>query len=407
MITGGVYRLKNVYYTSYPYLKEESETLTIVWENNTINEYWDIRCVNGYYEIAPLSNPSLRLTVDELSVSNQPDQGTVKLIKANESDDQKWIILPIDEGYKIISKKDQTKCFEYGYGTLDNKAQLWKYVSSLNQKWEIEAVQTLSNGVYNVKNNYYQRYINYDGNEVGLISEPSTLLDNWLFESVGGYYKIRPTISSHTPLCVEEIYLSVNPAQGSICFVENLYGIHQLWIVVQLQNGAYRITSAMDPNKCFEFSYGNVYNEVQLWDYVEGSNQTWSLEPDCETLELSIENCYYKDNNNGFVSSDLSASPIKTMWYFKPYDGHYIIYNAENKRMAVSDSTNGSAVILVEGSDVHVQELWDVSILEGNLFKISPASIPDKCLEYSFGTGQTILQTWTYVNAENQTWILS
>lgn len=81
--------------------------------------------------------------------------------------------------------------------------------------------------------------------------------------------------------------------------------------------------------------------------------------------------------------------------------------DAENKRMAVSDSTNGSAVILVEGSDVHVQELWDVSILEGNLFKISPASIPDKCLEYSFGTGQTILQTWTYVNAENQTWILS
>lgn len=83
------------------------------------------------------------------------------------------------------------------------------------------------------------------------------------------------------------------------------------------------------------------------------------------------------------------------------------LINEQNRRMAISNSTNGSAVILADGSDINTQELWDVTILEGNLFKISPVSLPDKCLEYSYGTGIVILQTWTQVDAQNQTWILS
>ena len=68
MIPSGVYNLKNNYYTSNPYLKEDNKVLSHVSERNKVNEYWNISCIDGYYELTPLNNPSLRLTVDTLSL---------------------------------------------------------------------------------------------------------------------------------------------------------------------------------------------------------------------------------------------------------------------------------------------------------------------------------------------------
>ncbi len=92
MIPSGVYNLKNNYYTSNPYLKEDNTTLSHVSEKSKVNEYWNISCVDGYYELTPLNNTSLRLTVDTLSLSSQPDKGTIKLAAADNSSSQKWLI---------------------------------------------------------------------------------------------------------------------------------------------------------------------------------------------------------------------------------------------------------------------------------------------------------------------------
>lgn len=124
MIPSGVYNLKNNYYTSNPYLKEDNTILSHVSEKSKINEYWNISCVDGYYELTPLNNPSLRLTVDTLSLSSQPDKGTIKLTAANNSNSQKWLIEKIGTNqYKIVSKLDSTRCFEYAYGGVVNEAK--------------------------------------------------------------------------------------------------------------------------------------------------------------------------------------------------------------------------------------------------------------------------------------------
>ncbi len=155
---------------------------------------------------------------------------------------------------------------------------MWVYVGGNNQKWSFENAETFTNGTYNIRNNYYNKYINYNvGSSLSLSVNNNTLADNWVFEKVGDYFKIRPALNYDTPLSVKEISLPENSAKGQIEFKENTYDYSQLWIVVKLNDNSYRITSVIDPNKCFEYAYGGVYNEAQMWNFVGGINQKWTL----------------------------------------------------------------------------------------------------------------------------------
>lgn len=404
MIPSGVYNLKNNYYTSNPYLKEDNTILSHVSEKSKINEYWNISCVDGYYELTPLNNPSLRLTVDTLSLSSQPDKGTIKLTAANNSNSQKWLIEKIGTNqYKIVSKLDSTRCFEYAYGGVVNEAQMWVYVGGNNQKWSFENVETFANGTYNIRNNYYNKYINFNNDSsLSLSSNNNMLADNWVFEKVGDYFKIRPALSYNTPLSVKEISLPENSAQGQINFKEDACDYSQLWIVVKLNDGSYRITSAIDPNKCFEYSYGNIYNEAQMWNFVDGANQKWALIRDNIAISKTMKNPYY----NNYLSGNLSMSGSSYNWTIKPYENYYIIYNS-NGRLTLSDVSNGSKVYLSNNAEITDDQKWTMNILDNGNYVIAPMLNNQKCLEYSYGNITNQLQVWEYVNGNNQQWILN
>lgn len=404
MIPSGVYNLKNNYYTSNPYLKEDNTTLSHVSEKSKVNEYWNISCVDGYYELTPLNNTSLRLTVDTLSLSSQPDKGTIKLAAADNSSSQKWLIKKVDTNqYKIVSKLDSARCFEYAYGGVVNEAQMWVYVGGNNQKWSFENAETFTNGTYNIRNNYYNKYINYNvGSSLSLSVNNNTLADNWVFEKVGDYFKIRPALNYDTPLSVKEISLPENSAKGQIEFKENTYDYSQLWIVVKLNDNSYRITSVIDPNKCFEYAYGGVYNEAQMWNFVGGINQKWTLTKDNIAISKTMKIPYY----NNYLSENLSISGSSYKWTIKPYENYYIIYNS-NGRLTLSDVSNGSKVYLSNNVEINDNQKWTMNILDNGNYVISPMLNSQKCLEYSYGGTTNQLQVWDFGNGNNQQWILN
>lgn len=404
MIPSGVYNLKNNYYTSNPYLKEDNKVLSHVSERNKVNEYWNISCIDGYYELTPLNNPSLRLTVDTLSLPSQPDKGTIKLAAANNSNSQKWLIKKVSTNqYKIVPKLDSARCFEYAYGGVVNEAQMWIYGGGNNQKWSFENVGTFMNGTYNIRNNYYNQYIKFNGDSsLSLSASNNTLADNWIFEKVGDYFKIRPALSYNTPLSVKEISLPENSAKGQINFKEDACDYSQLWIVVKLNDGVYRITSAMDPNKCFEYAYGGVVNEAQMWNFVDGANQKWTLTKDNTTISKTMKNPYY----NNYLSANLSMSSNSYNWTIKPYENYYIIYNS-NGRLTLSDVSNGSKVYLSNDAEITDNQKWTMNILDNGNYVISPMLNNQKCLEYSYGGIINQLQVWEYGNGNNQQWILN
>lgn len=400
MIPSGVYNLKNNYYTSNPYLKEDNKVLSHVSERNKVNEYWNISCIDGYYELTPLNNPSLRLTVDTLSLPSQPDKGTIKLAAANNSNSQKWLIKKVSTNqYKIVPKLDSARCFEYAYGGVVNEAQMWIYGGGNNQKWSFENVGTFMNGTYNIRNNYYNQYIKFNGDSsLSLSASNNTLADNWIFEKVGDYFKIRPALSYNTPLSVKEISLPENSAKGQINFKEDACDYSQLWIVVKLNDGVYRITSAMDPNKCFEYAYGGVVNEAQMWNFVDGANQKWTLTKDNTTISKTMKNNY--------LSANLSMSSNSYNWTIKPYENYYIIYNS-NGRLTLSNVSNGSKVYLSNDAEITDNQKWTMNILDNGNYVISPMLNNQKCLEYSYGGIINQLQVWEYGNGNNQQWILN
>lgn len=404
MIPSGVYNLKNNYYTSNPYLKEDNKVLSHVSERNKVNEYWNISCIDGYYELTPLNNPSLRLTVDTLSLPSQPDKGTIKLAAANNSNSQKWLIKKVSTNqYKIVPKLDSARCFEYAYGGVVNEAQMWIYGGGNNQKWSFENVGTFMNGTYNIRNNYYNQYIKFNGDSsLSLSASNNTLADNWIFEKVGDYFKIRPALSYNTPLSVKEISLPENSAKGQINFKEDACDYSQLWIVVKLNDGVYRITSAMDPNKCFEYAYGGVVNEAQMWNFVDGANQKWTLTKDNTTISKTMKNPYY----NNYLSANLSMSSNSYNWTIKPYENYYIIYNS-NGRLTLSNVSNGSKVYLSNDAEITDNQKWTMNILDNGNYVISPMLNNQKCLEYSYGGIINQLQVWEYGNGNNQQWILN
>ncbi len=404
MIPSGIYNLKNNYYTDSPYLKEDNTVLSHVSEKSKVNEYWNISCVDSYYELTPLNNPSLRLTVDKLSLSLQPDKGTIKLAAANNSNNQKWLIKKVSTSqYKIVPKLDSARCFEYAYGGIVNEAQMWIYGGGNNQKWSFENVGTFTDGTYNIRNNYYNQYIKFNGDSsLSLSASNTTLADNWVFERVGDYFKIRPALSYNTPLGVKKISLPENSAKGQIEFKEDVCDYSQLWIVVKLNDGSYRITSAMNPNKCFEYAYGGVVNEAQIWNFVDGTNQKWSLAKDNITISITLKNPYY----NNYLSGNLLMSGSSYNWTIRPYENYYIIYNS-NGRLTLSDVSNGSKVYLSNNAEITDNQKWTMNILDNGNYVISPMLHNQKCLEYSYGGITNQLQVWDYANGDNQQWILN
>lgn len=404
MIPSGIYNLKNNYYTYNPYLKEDNMVLSHVSEKNEVNEYWNISCVDGYYELTPLNNPSLRLTVDTLSLSSQPDKGTIKLDVANKNNSQKWLIKKVDENqYKIVPKLDSARCFEYAYGGIVNEAQMWIYGGGNNQKWSFENANTFTNGTYNIRNNYYNQYIYFNvDSSISLSVNNNTLADNWVFEKVGDYFKIRPSLGYNTPLSVKEISLPENSAKGQIKFKEDICDYSQLWIVVKLNDDSYRITSAIDPNKCFEYAYGGVVNEAQMWNFVDGANQKWTLTNASIAISKTMKNPYY----NNYLSGNLLLSGNSYKWTIKPHENYYIIYNS-NGRLTLSGASNGSKVYLDNNAEVNDNQKWIMNILDNGNYVISPMLNSQKCLEYSYGGVTNQLQVWDYGNGNNQQWTLN
>lgn len=417
-IANGVYTL-NIS-GSVNCLDSSASTPALAAPTKLDKQQWQFTYSEGYYEIAPISDPSKRLTANNVN----SDGTEVVQSAANGADSQKWIVILLNEGnYRIIPKLNTSKTLESrGNCNVGSIAQIFGYsTGGPNQKWKISNNKTLETGIHKLR--VQGTTSNLTGNTKTMIPEMapadnSSRTQDWLFEYTDGYYEIIPVWNNNLRLTAE--YPNNDGGVVSQKLRDN--SDNQKWIVTQLNNGKYFIMPKSNTSKLLETA-GNSSDgkTTQTWGYINGggSNQIWTIDSmsafsqGIYTLRIFGASNYYLDADKSPLQLNTGNSQLSQQWEFKlTTDGYYEIFplSDTSQRLTAHLVYNDESRVFISKSTGSEYQKWSVIKSSNNDFWIIvPKLNPSKVAEIRGSSSlNNPVQLYGYTTGgSNQKWVFT
>ena len=350
--------------------------------NGTDAQQWVIKEVgNNYFCIVSKRN-GLCLDVDNY----RTDNGTnIKVYSGYLSDAQKWRFIPvgdhavIDGEYYISTALDNNKVLDIDAGQIsENKAnaQLWELLNWENQVFSLVYNE---NGYYSIICNKSGKYLEVEGGykEAGTNVQQyegnGTDAQQWVIKPTGdGYYYIVSKCNG--------LYLDVdnyNTDNGTNIKVYTGYlNNAQKWRFMPLgtqtvSDGEYYISSALNNDKVLDIDDEQISNDkanAQLWDWLNGTNQVFSLKYNDNGYYNIICNKSgkYLEVEGGLLQAGTNVQQYEgngtdaQQWVIKSAgDGYYYIVskcNGLNLDVDNSNTENGTNVKIFTGYSTNAQK---------------------------------------------------
>ena len=266
--------------------------------NNHDAQKWIIKDVgNGYYNIISKWN-GLYLDVKEAKASNE---NNIQMYQNNGNNAQKFKFEKVDDNitktiedgkYEIVTALNENLCLDVAGGYTYNEAnvQLYTYMGLRNQQFN---VKYLGDGYYSITAVHSGKMLDVagagktNGTNVQQYQSNNHDAQKWIIKDVGnGYYNI---ISKWNGL-----YLDVKEAKASngtnIQMYQNNGNNSQKFKFKKIEDisengkktiedGRYKIVTALDENLCLDVAGGYKYNEanVQLYTYMDLRSQRFDV----------------------------------------------------------------------------------------------------------------------------------
>ena len=266
--------------------------------NNHDAQKWIIKDAgNGYYNIISKWN-GLYLDVKEAKASNE---NNIQMYQNNGNNAQKFKFKKVDDNitktiedgkYEIVTALNENLCLDVAGGYTYNEAnvQLYTYMGLKSQQFN---VKYLGDGYYSITAVHSGKMLDVAGagktNETNVQQYQSNNHDaqKWIIKDAGnGYYNI---ISKWNGL-----YLDVKEAKASngtnIQMYQNNGNNSQKFKFKKIEDisengkktiedGRYKIVTALDENLCLDVAGGYKYNEanVQLYTYMDLRSQRFDV----------------------------------------------------------------------------------------------------------------------------------
>ncbi len=350
--------------------------------NGTDAQQWVIKEVgNNYFCIVSKRN-GLCLDVDNY----RTDNGTnIKVYSGYLSDAQKWRFIPvgdhavIDGEYYISTALDNNKVLDIDAGQIsENKAnaQLWELLNWENQ---VFSLVYNDNGYYSIICNKSGKYLEVEGGykEAGTNVQQyegnGTDAQQWVIKPTGdGYYYIVSKCNG--------LYLDVdnyNTDNGTNIKVYTGYLTNaQKWRFIPLgtqtvSDGEYYISSALNNDKVLDIDDEQISNDkanAQLWDWLNGTNQVFSLKYNDNGYYNIICNKSgkYLEVEGGLLEAGTNVQQYEgngtdaQQWVIKPAgDGYYyIVSKCNGLHLDVDNSSteNGTNIKVYTGYSTNAQK---------------------------------------------------
>ena len=318
---------------------------------------------NDYYKISPNHTSGMVLDLDV-------DSKNVQQWQWMNTDNQKWKLIPNDDGtYRIVSKSQNGEyCLTLEDNKIDNGATI------LAEKWEGKSTQkvilTKDDNMYNILNQDF-----FESNEVYYMKSKSS----------GLYVTVENDIDE-TAISQKE-------------FDEN--NKNQLWRIVRDENNKYKIISlASLYGKAIDVRLGmNINNQVlQLYTHSASNKaQEWNLERQDDDSYIIVSNL---DGNKRAINAQSTSSGSTLCIYDINYSDNQKFYLEKANIMDVEDGAtykikakcsnlylgiNNNNIEQQSTSDSATQQ-WVIEDLKNGYFKIKSKSGNNMVMDVSGGT---------------------
>lgn len=372
--------------------------------NNNANQQWIIKDTgDGYFNIISKCN----LLALDVYGGKAKSGANIQTYTPHSLDGQKFkfnsvALIPtktIDNGYFFIkSIKDSKKVLDINNGIMEDKrnVEIYNLNYGINQKWYIELTNENYYKILSNKDKDYTLQVDGDNNiNIGKYNGSDNQL--WIIVKADNSYYIVSKSGK---------YININ--NGNLENTTNINGTDFSGLDSQkfnfiytadgvgekvLENGIYRISSALDSNMFIDITGASKKDgtNVELWNSNGGNNQKFQLTylskgyykiTTLVDLEKSIdvENASTKNGSNVLIYKDQDS--INQQWIIKDAgDGYFnIISNCNNLYMNVENDKayNGANINMLGKNDSNSQKfkfiksknetiVIDVSSHQGNI----------------------------------------
>lgn len=179
---------------------------------------------------------------------------------------------------------------------------------------------TLSSGIYRIKNLYSNKYLTLSGSNVMQYEYiPGTAFQKWRVQyNYSGYYTISPCIDYNMYLDVD----NASNSNGTNIKIHSYNGSSaQLFRIIQENNG-FKIAPKLSSTRALDVCGPSVLNRanIQLWTYEDVSQQKWTFELDSNNMTIyhttsTPIDTIYNNETEDLQFNDKTQSELLAMGY--------------------------------------------------------------------------------------------
>lgn len=272
-------------------VKEESflneAKLVMIDDNSSLSQRWKVESSDNEWVTIQNMNSGKYLDIYGGIAS---DCIPVQQYEANNADNQKWKIIKVDKGYKLVSKLNCSFVLDIPYSSLDpdNTLEIFTDYQTDNQIFDF--IIDIPGSDDDVEDGYY-RISSVENTSMVLDVVQSSLSDgayiqtfnkheewpNQIFkiEKYGKYHKIKNIVTDK----VLEVWGSSTKVGLRLEQWKDNSTINQLWSLRKNASGKYCFYSACN-GQVFDCRSGKALSEnpVDLFNFHGGDNQLWNMD---------------------------------------------------------------------------------------------------------------------------------
>ena len=423
---------------------QSNETNVIQYRTHDGNsEQWILKeTQNGYYNIISKCNylnldVSGGLNTNGTNIQTYEENGTLaqefKFIKAEKNEN----IQTIENGiYNIITKLDENKALQIENNSLSNNSMV-KFENKLNVINKVQSFEItyMNNGYYEIKQHKSLKALEvnnggqYNGTNIIQNSENvESTIQQWIIKDAGdGYFYIIARCNGlymDIPNGVVTNNPKIQMFDGNGTDAQKFKFVQaqqELKGEQVIEDGVYKIKSALDNRKCIDVSNGSYENggNVQIWDNANVQQQKFQL-------TYNTQKHYYeiKSVNSGKVL-DVQGdgkTDCSNVWQYEENnseaqqwilqnagDGYYYIvavnsYLYLDVNRGITD--NGTNIQIYEGNEQNSQKFKfeKTKMIDSDSYNIAIKHNENKVLDVDGGLKEddTNVQIWDFISVNHQ-----
>ena len=424
----------------------EQENCTNVTQYQThkgASEQWILKSTgDGYYNIISKCN-FLNLDIDGGRSSNGTN---IQMYEGNGTNAQKFKFIKadtikstqiIENGvYNIVTKLDDNKVLQIENKSLSNNAKA-KFENKLNviNKSQAFEISYLNNGYYQIKQQKSLKVLEVNNgdyrNETSIIQnseDNESTVQQWIIKETGdGYFYI---IARCNGLFIDipggnvENTPSIQMYEGNGTDAQKFKfekASQEIESQKLLEDGVYKISTALDQEKCIDISCGSYKNEanVQIWDKDNVQQQKFQI-----TYNEQQNNYEIKSVNSGKVL-DVQSNGKEDGTNVWQYEGNgtdaqkWILQSAGNGYYYIvavnsylyldvdaGNTRNGTNIQIYEGNETNSQKfkIEKTKMIDPDSYNIAIKQDENKVIDIDAGSMEdgANVQIWTFDSVNQQ-----